>query len=152
MIRSDFTIRSGYFDYKIFYKGKQIVHVGSDGAKRRLHSNLKFYREQAEIELRNIMDGKSYPYIADAISKIDKGLKIKESLESYAKAELESYLIDTSRLIFNVYDYDDKITAYVEAVYNDERRAKYFLIPEIYYKETGKVLQAGIPMFIHKCI
>jgi hypothetical protein len=72
--RSDFSFTYDHYSYMLTYKGKMIGGAGSDRSKRKNHSNLAFYRGQAEIAIRDIMDnGRCAPYMKKNIIDIDDG-------------------------------------------------------------------------------
>jgi len=56
--KSDITYTYDSFGYMLHYKGVNIGGAGTLGREKRVTSNLKFYKDQAEVEKRNILQGR----------------------------------------------------------------------------------------------
>lgn len=56
--------------YMLYYKDRPIGGAGTDNEKAHL-SNLKLYKEQAELEKQRLLNGICNKYMLDAIQEID---------------------------------------------------------------------------------
>jgi len=73
--REDFTFTYDHFGYMIQYKGLPVGGAGCIkpyyNSKRRVPSNLQFYKEQAEITINAILDNRIVPHMKKAMQQID---------------------------------------------------------------------------------
>jgi len=70
----DLTFTYDHFGYQLTYKGKRIGGAGSDGTGKKLPSNLTFYKQQAEIAKRDILQsGRCPKFMKQNIIDIDNG-------------------------------------------------------------------------------
>jgi len=85
--RDDFNFSYDYFGHMIQYMGKNIGGAGvMKPYGRKVPSNLKFNREQAEITVRDILNGSIHPYMKKAIEKIQE--EDKKVLTVFFKTEI----------------------------------------------------------------
>ena len=70
--REDITYNYGYFGYMIKYKGKNIGGAGTKEKGKKTQANLKYNKDMAELEMRNIMEGIISTYMAESIRKIEE--------------------------------------------------------------------------------
>ena len=76
MNQNHFTFTYDYFSYMIKYKGKNIGGASTlNRSGRKLKSNLEFYKQQAEVTIRDILAGRMRKDMRDSIRKIDRESK-----------------------------------------------------------------------------
>lgn len=71
--KDDFSFTYDHFGYQITYKEKVIGGDGSNRTSRKLPSNLYFYKQQAEITIRDILNGRCLDFMKQNIIDIDNG-------------------------------------------------------------------------------
>ena len=69
--KEDFSFIFGYYGYMIQYKGKDIGGAGCQNKGKKLASNFVFYRDQAKITIRNILNGRCALFMQQKIIEID---------------------------------------------------------------------------------
>lgn len=73
MNKSELTYSYGTRGYTVFYKGKPIYGVGIDKSAKGCKSNLKLFKQQAEMEISNILNNCVGPFTKQLIIAIDNG-------------------------------------------------------------------------------
>jgi len=68
---ADITFQYGHHGYMMIYKGKTIGGAGTQNKSRKSNSNLKYFREMAELTRRDILSGKIRPDMKFLIEKIN---------------------------------------------------------------------------------
>lgn len=69
--REDLHYTYDHFGYNLTYKGRSIGGAGVKEKGRRIHSNLKFHKSQAEMEIDHLIKGHGDKRFYDAIQKIE---------------------------------------------------------------------------------
>lgn len=76
-----FTYTYGYFDHKLYYRGQFVTGAGSKERSRRRQTNLKFHKEQAEVEKARLERGHFSMIERRRIKEIDRLLDVTETTE-----------------------------------------------------------------------
>ena len=71
MNKSELTYSYGTRGYTVFYKGKPISAVGIDKRSKGCKSNLKLFKQQAEMEINRILNNCISPFTQKLIYEID---------------------------------------------------------------------------------
>lgn len=73
MNKSELTYSYGTKGYTIFYKGKPIYGVGIDKSAKGCKTNLRLFKQQAEMEINKILNNYISPFTQKLITTIDNG-------------------------------------------------------------------------------
>ena len=71
MNKSELTYSYSTRGYTIFYKGKPIYGVGIDKSAKGCRSNLRLFKQQAEMEIHRILNNCIGPFTQQLILAID---------------------------------------------------------------------------------
>lgn len=71
MDRKDFSYTYDYFGYMIQYKNQNIGGAGVIERSKKLKSNLKLYKEEAESTISDILQGRIDSHMLEVIKRID---------------------------------------------------------------------------------
>ena len=73
--KEDFSFTYDHYGYQVTYKGKRIGGAGTFNRSGRINpTNLTFYRQQAEITIRDILQGgRCQDFMKQNIIDIDNG-------------------------------------------------------------------------------
>ena len=73
MNKSELTYSYSTRGYTVFYKGKPIYGVSIDKSAKGCKSNLRLFKQQAEIEINRILNNCIGPFTKQLIIAIDNG-------------------------------------------------------------------------------